>query len=110
MPDISIPDVIPRFPWLRELSATVLAQLEAEALYAPYLRRQDAERRLIEKEDRLSIPEEIDFTQIPGLSREMQQRLAFARPTTLGSATRIAGITPAAIAALAVHLRREAVR
>ncbi|WP_137178976.1 tRNA uridine-5-carboxymethylaminomethyl(34) synthesis enzyme MnmG [Roseomonas sp. AR75] len=110
MPGISIHDVSLRFPWLRELSATVLAQLEAEALYAPYLRRQEAERRLIEKQDRLRIPEELDFALIPGLSREMQQRLAVARPTTLGSATRIAGITPAAIAALAVHLRREAVQ
>jgi tRNA uridine 5-carboxymethylaminomethyl modification enzyme len=109
-PGISIHDVSLRFPWLRELSATVLAQLEAEALYAPYLRRQEAERRLIEKQDRLRIPEELDFALIPGLSREMQHRLAVARPTTLGSATRIAGITPAAIAALAVHLRREAVQ
>ncbi len=94
------------FLWLAELSPDVLTQLEAEALYAPYLRRQEAERRLIEKEERLAIPEQMDFTTVPGLSREMQQRLANARPATLGSAGRLPGITPAAIAALAVHLRR----
>jgi tRNA uridine 5-carboxymethylaminomethyl modification enzyme len=98
------------FPWLLDLPAPVLSQLEAESLYAPYLRRQEAERRLIEREDRLAIPDGIDFGSIPGLSREMQQRLAAARPTTLGSATRIAGITPAAVAALAVHLRRDTAR
>ena len=77
-------------------------------LYAPYLRRQEAERRLIDREDRLAIPDSIDFTRVPGLSREMQHRLAGARPTSLGSAGRIPGVTPAAIAALAVHLRRGA--
>jgi tRNA uridine 5-carboxymethylaminomethyl modification enzyme len=90
------------------LPAGVATQLEAEALYAPYLRRQDAERRLIEREERLAIPERVDFAAVPGLSREMQQRLAAARPANLGSAGRLPGITPAAIAALAVHLRRAA--
>jgi tRNA uridine 5-carboxymethylaminomethyl modification enzyme len=97
------------FPWLADLPPGVATQVEAEALYAPYLRRQEAERRLIEREDRMTIPEGLDFGAIPGLSREMQQRLARTRPGTLGSATRIPGITPAAIAALAMHLRREAV-
>ena len=83
-------------------------QIEAEALYAPYLRRQEAERRLIEREERLAVPDGLDFSAIPGLSREMQHRLATTRPATLGGAGRIPGITPAAIAALAVHLRRDA--
>jgi tRNA uridine 5-carboxymethylaminomethyl modification enzyme len=107
LPGITPQAVAPLFPWLAALSADVTAQLEAEALYAPYLRRQDAERRLIEREERLRIPDALDFTSVPGLSREMQQRLAGARPMTLGAAGRVAGITPAAIAALAVHLRRD---
>ena len=98
------------FPWLRDLTPAMRAQLEAEALYAPYLRRQDAEMRLLEREERTHIPDGLDFATVPGLSSEMRQRLTAARPATLGSAGRLPGITPAAIAALAVALRREGVR
>jgi len=94
------------FPWLAELPTGVRTQLEAEALYAPYLHRQAAELRMIEREERTPIPNEIDFAAIAGLSNEMRQRLSTARPATLGSAGRIPGITPAALAALAVHLRK----
>ncbi len=94
------------FPWLRELPPRVRAEVEAQALYAPYLDRQAAERRTLEREDQLRMPEDLDFRAIPGLSAEMRQRLAAARPATLGGASRLPGITPAAVAALAVHLRR----
>jgi tRNA uridine 5-carboxymethylaminomethyl modification enzyme len=97
------------FPWLRDVSPGVRTQLEAEALYAPYLDRQAAELRLLEKEEATRIPHGLDFAAIPGLSNEMRQRLGQAQPATLGGAGRIPGITPAAIAALAVHLRREKV-
>ncbi|WP_159994708.1 tRNA uridine-5-carboxymethylaminomethyl(34) synthesis enzyme MnmG [Roseomonas sp. 18066] len=107
LPEVSGEAVAAAFPWLRDLPSGIRAQLEAEALYAPYLQRQAAELRLLEREERASIPLGIDFTTIPGLSREMQQRLGAAQPETLGSAGRVAGITPAALAALAVHLRRQ---
>ena len=94
------------FPWLRDLPPRVRTELEAQALYAPYLERQAAELRALEREERLAIPPLLDFSQVPGLSAEMRQRLTAARPATLGSAGRIPGITPAALAALAVHLRR----
>lgn len=94
------------FPWLSELPAGVVCQIEAEALYAPHLRRQEAERRALVREDSLAVPDNLDFSCVPGLSSEMQQRLGRARPTNLGSAGRVHGITPAAVAALAVHLRR----
>jgi tRNA uridine 5-carboxymethylaminomethyl modification enzyme len=94
------------FPWLRGLERRVREQLEADALYAPYLARQASERRLIEREEALEIPRGLDFSRIAGLSREMQERLARAEPATLGTAGRVPGVTPAAIAALAAHLRR----
>jgi tRNA uridine 5-carboxymethylaminomethyl modification enzyme len=112
---LSLPGVEPHavdaaFPWLRDLSPALRAQLEAEALYAPYLRRQDAEMRLLEREERTPIPAGLDFAAVPGLSAEMRQRLSAARPATLGSAGRLPGITPAALAALAVALRRDGAR
>ena len=94
------------FPWLRDLPPRVRSELEAQALYAPYLERQAAELRVLEREERLTIPVATDFTAIPGLSTEMRHRLAKASPATLGSAGRVPGITPAALAALAVHPRR----
>jgi tRNA uridine 5-carboxymethylaminomethyl modification enzyme len=84
--------------------------LEAEALYAPYLRRQEAERRLLEREEKAAIAATLDFEAVDGLSAEMRHRLKAARPSTLGAAGRVQGVTPAALAALAVHLRRDAQR
>ncbi len=107
LPDVTASMAAAGFPWLADLPPGIAVQLEAEAFYAPYLRRQDSERRMLEREDRLSIPTGYTFTGIPGLSTEMQQRLALAQPDSLGSAGRIPGITPAAIAALAIHLRRD---
>lgn len=106
LPEVSVAEAARAFPWLLDLPPAIRAQLEAEALYAPYLERQDAELRLLAREERTRIPEATDFTTIPGLSNEMRQRLAQARPGTLGGAGRVPGITPAAMAALAVHLRR----
>jgi tRNA uridine 5-carboxymethylaminomethyl modification enzyme len=93
------------FPWLADLPPRVRAELDAQALYAPYLDRQASEMRLLEREERTLIPSGLDFDAVPGLSLEMRQRLAKARPLTLGGAGRVPGVTPAALAALAVHLR-----
>jgi tRNA uridine 5-carboxymethylaminomethyl modification enzyme len=110
LPGVDADVINAAFPWLRSLSSDQRAQLEAEALYAPYLRRQEAEMLMLEREERLRIPDELDFSAVPGLSSEMRQRLAAARPATLGSAGRLPGITPAAVAALAVALRRDGAR
>ncbi|MBB5694212.1 tRNA uridine-5-carboxymethylaminomethyl(34) synthesis enzyme MnmG [Muricoccus pecuniae] len=106
LPAAAGPALEAAFPWLRDLPRGVREQLETEALYAPYLSRQAAEFAALEREERLPIPEDVDFASIAGLSTEMRQRLASARPATLGSAGRVPGITPAALVALAGHLRR----
>lgn len=93
------------FPQLSDMPARILAELAAEALYAPYLERQAEGLRMLQAEDRLMVPEGLDFAAIPGLSLEMRQRLDAAKPVSLGAASRIPGVTPAAVAALAVHLR-----
>ena len=110
LPAVALESVEAAFPWLRDLPPSIRTQLEAEALYAPYLRRQEAERRLLEREERAAIAETLDFDVVDGLSAEMRQRLKAARPATLGAAGRVQGVTPAALAALAVHLRRDAQR
>jgi tRNA uridine 5-carboxymethylaminomethyl modification enzyme len=110
LPGVAMETIEAAFPWLRDLGTSIRAQLEAEALYAPYLRRQEAEWRLLEREEKANIAATLDFDAVDGLSAEMRQRLKAARPSTLGAAGRIQGVTPAALAALAVHLRRDAQR
>jgi tRNA uridine 5-carboxymethylaminomethyl modification enzyme len=110
LPSVAMEKIEAAFPWLQDLGTPIRTQLEAEALYAPYLRRQEAERRLLEREEKANISAMLDFDAVDGLSAEMRQRLKAARPSTLGAAGRIQGVTPAALAALAVHLRRDAQR
>ncbi|WP_066528910.1 tRNA uridine-5-carboxymethylaminomethyl(34) synthesis enzyme MnmG [Sphingobium sp. EP60837] len=79
-----------------------------DAHYAPYLERQAAEIADLRRNERVLIPAGFDFATIGGLSSEMVERLERARPDTLAAAGRIRGITPAALAALLVHVRRRA--
>jgi tRNA uridine 5-carboxymethylaminomethyl modification enzyme len=89
----------------------VLATVETEIKYAGYLAQQDRQvARLVDAEGR-RIPEEFGYADVPGLSTEVRQKLERVRPTTLGQARRIPGVTPAAVAVLDVYLtiqgRRE---
>jgi tRNA uridine 5-carboxymethylaminomethyl modification enzyme len=83
-------------------------EIEEDAAYAPYLVRQDAELRDLQASEGLRLADALDFAAIPGLSREMAERLSSARPATLGAAGRIPGVTPAALAVLLVHARKFA--
>jgi tRNA uridine 5-carboxymethylaminomethyl modification enzyme len=78
--------------------------VEADRHYAPYLARQQAEVKRMADEEALVLPE-IEFGAIPGLSTEMRDRLAMVRPRTVGQASRIPGITPAAVTALYLAAR-----
>ena len=109
LPDVTAAMAAAAYPWLAALPPAVAIQVEAEAFYAPHLRRQDAEQRMLAREDSVPVPDGFDFRGIPGLSAEMHQRLSRARPDHLGAASRVPGVTPAAVAALAIHLRRGAV-
>ncbi len=80
------------------------SSLETEYRYEGYLKRQEQSvARLARQEERL-IPETFDFSGIPGLSREVVERLSAIRPETLGQASRISGVTPAAVSVIAAHL------
>jgi tRNA uridine 5-carboxymethylaminomethyl modification enzyme len=93
------------FPWLADIRPRVAAELAAEALYAPFLARQAEGLRALQAEERVALPADLDFSVVAGLSLEMRQRLDAAKPSSIGAASRVPGVTPAAIAALAAHLR-----
>jgi len=80
----------------------------ADALYAPYVARQQREWEVVQRDSRLCIPAELEFAAIPGLSTEMAERLSTARPETLDQASRVPGVTPAALSALFVAASRRA--
>jgi tRNA uridine 5-carboxymethylaminomethyl modification enzyme len=77
-------------------------EAQADKLYAPYLQRQQREWEAVQSDSRVCIPRDLDFAAVPGISTEMAERLDAARPETLDQASRIAGVTPAALSALYV--------
>jgi tRNA uridine 5-carboxymethylaminomethyl modification enzyme len=99
-------------PWLgasdHVADAPVLDELAEDATYAPYLERQDRELRDLRASEAVALGDDFAFDAVPGLSREMVERLSASRPATLAAAGRVPGITPAALAALLVHARRLA--
>ncbi|MFY8196851.1 MAG: FAD-dependent oxidoreductase, partial [Novosphingobium sp.] len=96
-------------PWIGEdpIDPLLAEEVEEDAAYAPYLARQDAELRDLRASDHVPLGDGFPFAEVPGLSREMVERLDKAQPDTLAAAGRIAGITPAALASLLVHARRR---
>jgi tRNA uridine 5-carboxymethylaminomethyl modification enzyme len=98
-------------PWIEAgllRDAELAAEVGEDAAYAPYIARQDSELRELRASEALNLGEEFPYAAIPGLSREMVERLSTARPATLAAAGRVPGVTPAALAALLVHARRLA--
>ncbi len=86
----------------------VAEQVEIQAKYHGYIERQSVEIEQRAQQEGLLLPADLDYAQVRGLSIEVQQKLGRARPETLGQASRISGVTPAAIAVLLVHLKRMA--
>jgi tRNA uridine 5-carboxymethylaminomethyl modification enzyme len=87
-----------------------LASIETDFKYEGYLRRQQTHVERQRRQEGRSIPESFEFAGVPGLSREMVQRLTELRPMTLGQASRIPGVTPAAVAVIATYLDRSSQR
>jgi tRNA uridine 5-carboxymethylaminomethyl modification enzyme len=88
-------------------SASVdMASVETAVKYAGYLRRQESEIERARREERRRIPRDFPFERVPGLSREVVQRLSQIRPDTLGHALRVPGVTPAAVAVLSAFVGR----
>jgi tRNA uridine 5-carboxymethylaminomethyl modification enzyme len=86
----------------------LLDEFVEDARYAPYLERQQAEVEQLRANDNVRLNANLNFAAIPGLSNEMVEKLSSARPETLGAASRIRGITPAALSAILLHARKSA--
>jgi len=95
---------------LGELYDAVVEQVEIAAKYAGYIDRQKAEVERAAYYENLRLPADIDYLQVAALSIEVRQKLSRHRPDTLGQASRISGITPAAISLLLVHLKKSKFR
>ncbi len=89
------------------IDEAVAEQVEIAAKYAGYIERQQLEVERQAGQERCAIPDDLDYGAIRGLSKEAQQKLSEQRPVTVGQASRIPGITPAAISLLLVHLKRR---
>jgi tRNA uridine 5-carboxymethylaminomethyl modification enzyme len=85
----------------------VAEQVEIQSKYAGYIARQQLEVQRLGAQERQPIPPDLDYSDVQGLSAEVRQRLAQHRPETLGQASRIQGVTPAAVSLLLVHLKRR---
>ena len=94
------------WPELRSVEPRVAESLSIDATYARYLERQEGDIRAYRRDERLLLPEDLDYAALGGLSTEVREKLSRARPATLGAAGRVPGVTPAALTALLGHVRR----
>ncbi len=105
-PDLSFAALQSVWPDLAAIDAATAAQVEIDAKYAVYLRRQAGDIAAFRRDESLGLPEGLDYTAMPGLSTEIRLRLEQVRPETLGQAGRIEGVTPTALTLLAAHVRK----
>jgi len=106
-PNVTMSDLTKVWPRFAELPAKVAEQIEIDAKYEVYLSRQAADIAAFRRDESFELPADFDYATLPGLSNEMKQKLQTHRPRTIGHASRIDGVTPAALTLLAAHVRRS---
>ena len=106
-PEVGLDTLKERYEFLKGAGEEILAQLETEVKYAGYIERQEREIQQLRQLEEQRIPPGFDYSSIPGLSREVREKLSRARPETLGMASRISGITPAALSVLRIYLKKH---
>jgi tRNA uridine 5-carboxymethylaminomethyl modification enzyme len=104
--DVTTSKLVDIWPELSVLNSEIREQVEKDAVYVNYIDRQQSAVNAMRKDEKLAIPDSFNFTNISGLSNEIQQKLLQARPTTLAQAGRIEGMTPAALALILTTIRR----
>ena len=105
-PGVSLSALAGLVDGLPKLDDPAAQQIEIEVKYEGYIRRQDDEIEKVRRHAAIALPADFRFDEVPGLSHELRQKLASARPETLARAARIPGMTPAALSLLLVHARR----
>jgi tRNA uridine 5-carboxymethylaminomethyl modification enzyme len=109
-PEVTAAALAAQWPEIGELRPEVLDQLTIEAGYSQYLVRQDADIRAFRRDEGLTLPGDLDYDAVAGLSNEVREKLKQARPATLGAAARLPGVTPAALTILLAHVKRRDTR
>ena len=104
--DVSRETIYKIWPQLKEYSSDVYEEVEIEAKYSGYIKRQMADIEVFKKDEKLKIKEDIDYKKIGGLSNEMVAKLTRIKPSTIGEASRISGVTPAAIMAILGYIKK----
>lgn len=97
------------YPMIQSWPPAIREQVEIDAGYAGYLDRQTADAEALRREEALTLPANLDYATIGGLSNEVREKLSLVQPRTLGQAGRIEGVTPGALTALLSHVKRTAV-
>jgi tRNA uridine 5-carboxymethylaminomethyl modification enzyme len=110
LPGVSIEGLRAIWPELGEIAPKAATQIEIDAKYAVYLDRQTKDIEAFRRDEALTIPDDVNYALLPGLSNEIRARLDLIRPRTMGQAGRIEGMTPAAMTLLAAKLRRAGAR
>jgi tRNA uridine 5-carboxymethylaminomethyl modification enzyme len=106
-PEIDWPQLAGIWPALKAVRADVREQIECDALYAGYMERHEADIAAFRKDEALALPVDLDYGAVGSLSNEARSKLEVARPATLGAASRIPGVTPAALVALLRFVKRS---
>lgn len=104
--DVSRETILDLFPCLKDFDLKVYEQVEIDSRYAGYIKRQLADIEIFKKDENLKIRDDIDYSKIGGLSREMVDKLSRIRPMTIGEASRLKGVTPAAVTAILGYLKK----
>jgi len=107
-PEIEIRHLVPLLEQKGSIGTRVQEQAEINIKYAGYLSRQQEEIDKVSAHETTVLPDSMDYAEVRGLSNEVCQKLQDHRPSTIGQASRISGVTPAAISLLLVHLKRQA--
>jgi tRNA uridine 5-carboxymethylaminomethyl modification enzyme len=105
-PDASLDKVAAALPAVAACDRAALERVAVDARYAGYLERQEHEVEAFRRDEALALPDDLDYHSLTALSAEARERLAAARPATLGAAGRIHGVTPPVLTALLKHVRR----
>lgn len=105
-PDIDWDQLSGVWPELNSIRPEIREQMEYDALYSGYMERHDSDIIAFRKDEALELPEDLDYGAVGSLSNEIRQKLQQAQPATLGAASRIPGVTPAAMVALLKHVKK----